>query len=88
MPLENPGKDAARSARIRPRDVGVVAVSSGGRDEGLLLAQDGRAIVSGVEDADDKKAWVLVTPLEDDVINEVADELRVLNSERGDDILP
>ena len=53
-----------------------------------MVAQDGRATVSDVKDAGDKKAWILVTPLEDDVINEVADELRVLNSEGGDDILP
>ena len=37
----------------------------------------------GVEDADDKKAWVLVTPLEDDVVKEVADELSVINAGGG-----
>lgn len=84
MPLETPGKDAA--CPTRPRDIEGI-VSCGGHDEGPLMAPAGQAMLLGVEDADDKKAWVLVTPLEDDVIKEVADELRVLNSKGGESIL-
>lgn len=47
----------------------------------LLRAEDNP--FAHVEDADNKKAWVLVVPLEDEVKTEVAEELNALNPSAG-----